>query len=131
MKWREDTLFLKEVGVRNIDGYNEKLSIRAKYIGSIQHLLKKMNVILNCLISLIIVDEFADLILTKAGKEIENNIVALAAKARAAGIHLIIATQRPSVDVITGLIKSNFPTRVSFRVTTSIDSRTIFKFCRC
>ena len=73
----------------------------------------------------VIVDEFADLILTKAGKEIENNICRLAAKARAAGIHLIIATQRPSVDVITGLIKSNFPTRVSFRVTTSIDSRTI------
>jgi len=73
----------------------------------------------------IIVDEFADLILTKAGKEIESNICRLAGKARAAGIHMVVATQRPSVDVITGLIKSNFPTRVSFRVTTSIDSRTI------
>ena len=63
--------------------------------------------------------------MTKSGKEIETNICRLAAKARASGIHLIIATQRPSVDVITGLIKSNFPTRVSFRVTSSVDSRTI------
>jgi len=73
----------------------------------------------------IIVDEFADLILSAKGKEIETHINRLAAKARAAGIHLIVATQRPSVDVITGVIKSNFPTRVSFRVTSSQDSRTI------
>jgi S-DNA-T family DNA segregation ATPase FtsK/SpoIIIE len=73
----------------------------------------------------IIIDEFADLILSKHGKEIEYNVCRLAAKARAAGVHLIVATQRPSVDVITGLIKSNFPTRVSFKVTSAIDSRTI------
>ena len=73
----------------------------------------------------IVIDEFADLILTKSGKEVERDVCRLAAKARAAGIHLVLATQRPSVDVITGLIKANFPTRVSFRVTSPIDSRTI------
>ena len=116
---------LKEVGVRNIDGYNEKLDNEPNCIAKIQHLFKEDENQFKLPYIVIIVDEFADLILTKAGKEIENNICRLAAKARAAGIHLIIATQRPSVDVITGLIKSNFPTRVSFRVTTSIDSRTI------
>ena len=116
---------LKEVGVRNIDGYNEKLAADPNIVGSIQHHFKDDERNFKLPYIVIIVDEFADLILTKAGKEIENNICRLAAKARAAGIHLIIATQRPSVDVITGLIKSNFPTRVSFRVTTSIDSRTI------
>jgi S-DNA-T family DNA segregation ATPase FtsK/SpoIIIE len=118
---------LKEFGVRNIEGFNEKLK------NANPHLLAKIHQYyenepegqyeLPYLV--IIVDEFADLILTKAGKEIENNICRLAAKARAAGVHLVLATQRPSVDVITGLIKSNFPTRVSFRVTSSIDSRTI------
>ncbi len=118
---------LKELGVRNIEGFNDKLK-RAT-----PELLAKIHPFyenepeehyeLPYLV--IIVDEFADLILTKAGKDIENNICRLAAKARAAGIHLVLATQRPSVDVITGLIKSNFPTRVSFRVTSSTDSRTI------
>ena len=118
---------LKEFGVRNIEGFNLKLksagpdmlaNIHTYYQdnGSDEYELPYI---------VIIVDEFADLILTKAGKEIENNICRLAAKARASGIHLILATQRPSVDVITGLIKSNFPTRVSFRVTSAIDSRTI------
>lgn len=116
---------LKEVGVRNIDGFNDKIGNEPQSIAKIQHLFKDDEVTFKLPYIVIIVDEFADLILTKAGKEIENNICRLAAKARAAGIHLIIATQRPSVDVITGLIKSNFPTRVSFRVTTSIDSRTI------
>ncbi|MFZ9000930.1 MAG: DNA translocase FtsK [Bacteriovoracaceae bacterium] len=116
---------LKEMGVRNIDGFNKKLSSASdEEIEAIRKFYKPEEEFkLPYLV--IIIDEFADLILTKAGKEIENNICRLAAKARAAGIHLIIATQRPSVDVITGLIKSNFPTRVSFRVTTSIDSRTI------
>lgn len=120
---------LKEMGVRNIDGFNKKVrDASPELISKIHHFYEeedcdRMGYELPYLV--IVVDEFADLILTKAGKEIENNICRLAAKARAAGIHLIIATQRPSVDVITGLIKSNFPTRVSFRVTTSIDSRTI------
>lgn len=118
---------LKDLGVRNIEGFNQKLKRSTpEELASINHYYDDGDdngYELPYLV--IIVDEFADLILTKAGKEIENNICRLAAKARAAGIHLVLATQRPSVDVITGLIKSNFPTRVSFRVTTSVDSRTI------
>ena len=92
-------------GVRNIDGYNEKHKIKMPYI-------------------VVIVDEMSDLMLV-AGKEIENYIQKLSQMARAAGIHIIMATQRPSVDVITGTIKANFPTRISFQVTSKIDSRTI------
>jgi len=118
---------LKELGVRNIEGFNEKLKRATPDILAKIHPFyenePEEHYELPYLV--IIVDEFADLILTKAGKDIENNICRLAAKARAAGIHLVLATQRPSVDVITGLIKSNFPTRVSFRVTSSQDSRTI------
>jgi S-DNA-T family DNA segregation ATPase FtsK/SpoIIIE len=96
---------MTKVGVRNIDGYNEKNKILMPYI-------------------VVIVDEMSDLMMV-AGKEIENYIQKLSQMARAAGIHIIMATQRPSVDVITGTIKANFPTRISFQVTSKIDSRTI------
>ncbi len=96
---------MTKVGVRNIDGYNEKHRISMPYI-------------------VVIVDEMSDLMLV-AGKDIENYIQKLSQMARAAGIHIIMATQRPSVDVITGTIKANFPTRISFQVTSKIDSRTI------
>ena len=97
-------LMTKE-GVRNIDGYNKKHKLSMPYI-------------------VVVVDEMSDLMLV-AGKEIENYIQKLSQMARAAGIHIIMATQRPSVDVITGTIKANFPTRISFQVTSKIDSRTI------
>ncbi len=118
---------LKEFGVRSIDGFNSKIKhassdlfakIKTFYTAESGDDYELPHIV-------IIIDEFADLILTKSGKEIENNVCRLAAKARAAGMHLIVATQRPSVDVITGLIKANFPTRVSFRVTSAVDSRTI------
>ena len=116
---------MKALGVRNLESYNERVqSIDGNIKESIGKFFNDQNDF-HLPYIVIIVDEFADLILTKSGKEIENNICRLAAKARACGIHLIIATQRPSVDVITGLIKANFPTRVSFRVTSSVDSRTI------
>ena len=97
-------LMTKE-GVRNIDTYNSKHALAMPYI-------------------VVVVDEMSDLMLV-AGKEIENYIQKLSQMARAAGIHIIMATQRPSVDVITGTIKANFPTRISFQVTSKIDSRTI------
>ena len=97
-------LMTKE-GVRNIDSYNTKHKLPMPYI-------------------VVVVDEMSDLMLV-AGKEIENYIQKLSQMARAAGIHIIMATQRPSVDVITGTIKANFPTRISFQVTSKIDSRTI------
>jgi len=97
-------LMTKE-GVRNIDSYNAKHTLTMPYI-------------------VVVVDEMSDLMLV-AGKEIENYIQKLSQMARAAGIHIIMATQRPSVDVITGTIKANFPTRISFQVTSKIDSRTI------
>ncbi len=118
---------MSEFGVRNIEGFNHKLKnaqpqalekLRKHYEYASEDTYELPFIV-------VIVDEFADLILSTKGKEIETQINRLAAKARAAGIHLIVATQRPSVDVITGVIKSNFPTRVSFRVTSSQDSRTI------
>ncbi len=96
---------MSKVGVRNIDGYNVKHKLKMPYI-------------------VVVVDEMSDLMLV-AGKEIENYIQKLSQMARAAGIHIIMATQRPSVDVITGTIKANFPTRISFQVSSKIDSRTI------
>ena len=96
---------MSKVGVRNIDGYNSKHKLKMPYI-------------------VVVVDEMSDLMLV-AGKEIENCIQKLSQMARAAGIHIIMATQRPSVDVITGTIKANFPTRISFQVSSKIDSRTI------
>ncbi len=96
---------MSKVGVRNIDGYNAKHQLKMPYI-------------------VVVVDEMSDLMLV-AGKEIENYIQKLSQMARAAGIHIIMATQRPSVDVITGTIKANFPTRISFQVSSKIDSRTI------
>ena len=100
---------MTEDGVRNISGFNEKAQKEGK---------KVMPYII------VVVDEMADLMMV-SGKQVENYIQRLAQMARAAGIHIIMATQRPSVDVITGTIKANFPTRISFQVTSKIDSRTI------
>ena len=106
---------LKDAYVRNIKEYNEKFKARKLNPENGHKFLPYI---------VLVIDEFADLIMT-AGKEIEGPIARLAQLARAIGIHLIVATQRPSVNVITGLIKANFPTRVAFRVTSKIDSRTI------
>jgi len=118
---------LKDMGVKNIEGFNKKikkatpaqLSKIACHYEDVRDAGYEMPYIV-C-----VIDEFADLILTKMGKEIEVNVNRLAAKARAAGIHMVVATQRPSTDVVTGVIKANFPTRVAFRVTTGHDSKTI------
>ena len=129
-------LKMRELGVRNIDGYNHALASGASIaqlkmagqsipasddpdqpaVGAIEH--RKLPKIV------IIIDELADLLLSE-GKTVERDITRLAQKARAAGIHLILATQRPSVDVITGLIKANLPARISLQVTSRVDSRTI------
>jgi S-DNA-T family DNA segregation ATPase FtsK/SpoIIIE len=129
-------LRMRELGVRNIDGYNQALASGVSIaqlkmagqsapasddpnepaVGAIEH--KKLPKIV------IVIDELADLLLSE-GKTVERDITRLAQKARAAGIHLILATQRPSVDVITGLIKANLPARISLQVTSRVDSRTI------
>lgn len=106
---------LKDAMVRNIKEYNEKFKSRKLNPEHGHQFLPYI---------VLVVDEFADLIMT-AGKEVETPIARLAQLARAIGIHLIIATQRPSVNVITGMIKANFPARIAFRVTSKIDSRTI------
>lgn len=106
---------LKDAMVRNIKEYNEKFRSRKLNPENGHRFLPYI---------VLVVDEFADLIMT-AGKEVETPIARLAQLARAIGIHLIIATQRPSVNVITGIIKANFPARIAFRVTSKIDSRTI------
>jgi S-DNA-T family DNA segregation ATPase FtsK/SpoIIIE len=129
-------LRMRELGVRNIDGYNQALASGTSLtqlkmagqsapasddpnvpaVGAIEH--RKLPKIV------IVIDELADLLLSE-GKTVERDITRLAQKARAAGIHLILATQRPSVDVITGLIKANLPARISLQVTSRVDSRTI------
>ncbi len=129
---------MSKLGVRNIDSYNERL-IEARKKGEIlskniqvgfdpdtgQPLYEDQQISLTPLpFIVVIIDEVADLMLV-AGKEIEAAVQRLAQMARAAGIHVVMATQRPSVDVITGTIKANFPTRISFQVTSKIDSRTI------
>jgi DNA segregation ATPase FtsK/SpoIIIE, S-DNA-T family len=106
---------LKDAGVRNIKEYNEKFVARRLNPQSGHKFLPYI---------VVIIDEFADLIMT-AGKEVETPLQRLAQVARATGIHLIIATQRPSVNIITGTIKANFPARIAFKVTSKIDSRTI------
>lgn len=107
---------LSEAGVRGIVEYNEKFTQRRLNPEKGHRYLPYI---------VVVIDEFADLILTKVGKEIETPVSRLAAKARAIGIHVILATQRPSVNVITGVIKANFPGRIAFRVTQRNDSQTI------
>jgi S-DNA-T family DNA segregation ATPase FtsK/SpoIIIE len=128
---------MSQLGVRNITGYNSRLA-EARKKGEIltrrvqtgfeengKPIFEKQPLDMEPLpLIVVVVDEMADLMLV-AGKDIEAAIQRLAQMARAAGIHLIMATQRPSVDVITGTIKANFPTRISFQVTSKIDSRTI------
>jgi S-DNA-T family DNA segregation ATPase FtsK/SpoIIIE len=129
---------MSQLGVRNIDGYNQRLGDAVKDGEEIKRTVQtgfdpetgepvyeEQSLDLSPLpFIVVVVDEMADLMLV-AGKDIEAAIQRLAQMARAAGIHIIMATQRPSVDVITGTIKANFPTRISFQVTSKIDSRTI------
>jgi S-DNA-T family DNA segregation ATPase FtsK/SpoIIIE len=128
---------MKQHGVRNIDGYNEALaeqgdSGRSGKVIELKELAGDDDEDVVTATPLperlpkvvVIIDELADLMMTM-GRKVEEPITRLAQKARAAGIHLIVATQRPSVDVITGLIKANFPARISFQVTARVDSRTI------
>ena len=117
---------MSEMGVRNIQGFNKKLKdteergerlYRPESSGDTQPLEKLPFIV-------IIVDEFADLMMV-ASRDVESYIMRLAQKARAAGIHLLLATQRPSTDVLTGVIKANFPTRIAFQVASRYDSKTI------
>jgi S-DNA-T family DNA segregation ATPase FtsK/SpoIIIE len=107
---------LASEGVRNIDQFNS--IVRAERAGDTEEDLKPLHYIV------IIIDELADLMMVSS-HEVEESITRLAQMARAVGIHLILATQRPSVDVLTGLIKANFPSRISFKVSARVDSRTI------
>ena len=119
---------MSKMGVRNLAGYNKKLDeakARGELIANPFSLTPEAPEPLDRLpFVVVVIDELADLMMV-VGKKIEELIARLAQKARAAGIHLILATQRPSVDVITGLIKANIPTRLSFQVSSKIDSRTI------
>jgi S-DNA-T family DNA segregation ATPase FtsK/SpoIIIE len=119
---------MSKLGVRNLAGYNAKIDeakARGEFIYNPFSLTPEQPEPLERLpFIVVVIDELADLMMV-VGKKIEELIARLAQKARAAGIHLILATQRPSVDVITGLIKANIPTRLSFQVSSKIDSRTI------
>ena len=114
---------MAKIGAKNIFDYNDKISKNKLYASEFEgEKYDKMPFLV------IIVDELADLMMT-VGKDLEASIMRIAQMARAAGIHMIVATQRPSVDVITGVIKVNFPSRISFRVTSKVDSRTILDCC--
>ncbi len=115
-KWKDVISFFAAGGVRNITEYNQKVA---------ENNADKTNTVMEKLpYIVVIVDELSDLMMV-AGHDVEDAIVRLAQMARAAGIHMILATQRPSVDVITGLIKANVPSRISFAVSSGVDSRTI------
>lgn len=123
LKWAEKEMdnrykLFKEFGSRNIESFNECLGSKSKKSKALNKEVQALPYIV------IIVDELADLMITQ-GREVEIPITRIAQKARASGIHLVIATQRPSTDIISGLIKTNFPTRISFKVSSSVDSRTI------
>ena len=117
------------LGVRNLAGYNLKIREAEKAGEKIPHPFTLTpddpEPLMEMPLIVVVIDELADLMMV-VGKKVEELIARLAQKARASGIHLVLATQRPSVDVITGLIKANVPTRISFQVSSKIDSRTIF-----
>lgn len=117
---------LREIGARNIEGYNKRIAeADGALLARVKTHFEDDSEEFSLPFLVIVVDEVADLMQSKNSKEIEANISRLAAKARAAGIHLVLATQRPSTDVITGVIKSNFPTRIAFKVISNMDSRVI------
>jgi len=119
---------MSELGVRNLAGYNRKIKLADESGEPVLDPFVKEGQIaeplqeLPCLV--VVIDELADLMMT-VGKKVEELITRLAQKGRASGIHLVLATQRPSVDVITGLLKANIPTRIAFQVSSKIDSRTV------
>ncbi len=117
-------MLLSDRGVRNIDSYNRKIAKQAKQKETLKENGQDRGTDRHLPYIIIIIDELADLMMVSS-KEVEESITRLAQMARAAGIHLIIATQRPSVNVLTGIIKANFPTRLSFQVSSKVDSRTI------
>lgn len=135
LKWAVDEMerrydLISKAGVRDIGGYNKKIEKQLEIIEAEQQELfgdddyEVAEKPLKLPYIVVLIDEFADLMMV-ASKEVETSVARIAQKARAAGIHLILATQRPSVDVITGLIKANFPSRIAFQVASRIDSRTI------
>jgi S-DNA-T family DNA segregation ATPase FtsK/SpoIIIE len=117
---------MMENGVRHIDAYNQQVDRRSRSVLRIKAREGETEDLARLPYIVIVIDELADLMMTSASRrEVEDSITQLTQMARAAGIHLIFATQRPSVDVLTGIIKANFPSRVSFKVASQFDSRTI------